>query len=85
MLTASLLSRSLGDASPSALRQEQSTRLLHALQPAPHIRFDNVVRPNEQNGGDAPDTQRGVVEEEQETFAHKVGVNALVVDRFEGR
>lgn len=78
MLTTSLLLRSTGAAPPTRANYEHSTRLLLALQPAPHLRFDGYA--DEQTSGrvdpalgDAP------------RFAHRPGVNALAVERFEGR
>lgn len=80
-MNAYLLSRSLGSIGPQSLQRAETNRLLHAVQPAPGIRFDgsddalaSVSIPTA--GGD------GAL---YETWAHKAGVNALVIDRFEGR
>ncbi|KAI9818032.1 MAG: hypothetical protein M1827_000656 [Pycnora praestabilis] len=77
-----LLNRSVGSISPQALARAQTTRLVHALQPAPTVRFSSS------HGG----TSTAKVDGEElgdgdtvELWAHKAGVNALIVDNFEGR
>ena len=75
MLTTSLLSRSLDQTSAFAFAQEYTTRLVNALQPAPHVRFRSAQ-------SKARKTTR---DEEDIAIAHAAGVNAVVVDRFEGR
>jgi len=88
MLATSLLSRSLADISPRDFARAQNNRLIHALQPAPRVRFNGDA------GGSAPgkdairrrDREDDDSDEEGETvFAHRAGVNAITVDRFEGR
>lgn len=84
MLPLNLLSRSLGDISPCVLKTEYSTQLLRALQPAPHVRFDTAQRVEERRQTEAP--RRGeILEDENDAFAHQAGVNALAVEKFEGR
>lgn len=80
-MNAYLLSRSLGSIGPHSLQRAETNRLLHAVQPAPDIRFDGsdvttTSVPTATAGGDG--TLSGI-------WAHKAGVNALVIDRFEGR
>jgi len=61
--------------------------MLHALQPAPGVRFDNAVaapphpEPRNDNGDEDEDGDGGT----EKVYAHRAGVNALAVDRFEGR
>jgi len=97
MLSHHLLTRSI-DPSPASspntssalsltLAQFQTTRMLHALQPAPGVRFDNAAaapprpEPRNDNGDEDEDGDGGT----EKVYAHRAGVNALVVDRFEGR
>lgn len=88
MLSTSLLSLSLGDTSPTSFAAAQTHRELLALQPAPGVRFDGGVG----DGTDAKEIvggtkreDRGIVQDGDGVCAHGAGVNALVVDRFEGR
>lgn len=79
MLATDLFTRALGQTSPFSLAQDQTTRLLHAIQPAPHVRFEGhspkaSVRARIQDEGD-----------EASAIAHTAGVNAIVIDKFEGR
>ncbi|KAI9835665.1 MAG: hypothetical protein M1837_003678 [Sclerophora amabilis] len=74
-----LLNRSLGTISPQALSRAQTTRLVHALQPAPGVKFDSNRGSGSQDGA-----QLGS-DGQPATWAHRAGVNSLVVDRFEGR
>ena len=80
-MTSNLFGRALGSISPHALQKAETSRLLSSLQAAPGIRFDGSDRATsikpEQNGGEG--------DELGETWAHKVGVNCLALDRFEGR
>lgn len=79
-----LLNRTIGSISPPVLQRAQTTRLVHAISPTPGVRFRN-----EQTGADVSSTadgqdgcQGGGAEQ---IWAHKAGVNALAIDRFEGR
>ena len=69
-----LFGRALGTVSPQALQRAHSTGLLHAIQPAPGIRFDGR---DSQSHAEQP--ERGAV------CAHKAGVNCITIDKFEGR
>ena len=77
-----LLSRSLGTFGPQTFQRAESDRLLQAIQAAPNVCFDS---------SDAParlcdTTQHDVGNVDTPDFwAHRAGVNSLVIDRFEGR
>ncbi len=73
-----LLGRALGTISPQVLQRAETSRLLHPIQAAPGVRFD---------GSDAPAQASSSrdVEDEQDVWAHRAGVNCLTIDRFEGR
>ncbi|KAI9879810.1 MAG: hypothetical protein M1830_006992 [Pleopsidium flavum] len=79
-----LLNRSLGTISPENLQRAQTARLLHAIQPAPSVRFrSNDARipiPSTQEEQDVSWDDSAV-----DLWAHKAGVNSLTIDRFEGR
>lgn len=70
-MNALLLNRALGVISPPAFQRHETTRLLHALQSAA-VRFDGSAQPD----SDALP---------EEAKAHAAGVNAMTVDKFEGR
>ncbi|KAI9724504.1 MAG: hypothetical protein M1812_000572 [Candelaria pacifica] len=78
-----LLNRSLGSISPQALERAQTRRLLHAIQPAPGVRFDS--HENVTTSGSGLERAQSSSEEKVEVWAHKTGVNTLAIDRFEGR
>ncbi|KAF2737862.1 WD40 repeat-like protein [Polyplosphaeria fusca] len=65
-----LLRRAIGVSPPSVLKRATASRLIYALQPAP-VTFNQHALPN-----DSPD---------ETPIAHLTGVNALTIDRFEGR
>ncbi len=77
-----LLGRELGTVSSKALQQAETNRLLLALQAAPEIRFDGThgttSAASQSHGGHATGSGENV-------WAHRAGVNSLVIDKFEGR
>lgn len=76
-----LLNRQLAQISPQALSAAQSQRLLSALQLAPAVRFGWTP-----DGDGAPgDNEDGIPRSELNKKAHAAGVNAITIDRFEGR
>ena len=80
-MTSNLFARALGSISPQALQKAETSRLLDSLQAAPRIRFDG-------SDGAAPTKAQHNGHQEDElsgTWAHKIGVNCLAIDRFEGR
>lgn len=78
-----LLNRQLGQISPQALSAAQNQRQFSALQIARNERFawkgDNNTASGAENGGNA------AVRNELSSKAHAAGVNAITIDRFEGR
>lgn len=80
-MTSNLFGRALGYISPQALQKAETSRLLSSLEAAPSIRFDG-------SDGAAPSKAQHDEHKEQELegiWAHKIGVNCLAIDRFEGR
>ncbi len=80
-MTSNLFGRALGAISPQALQRAETSKLLHALQGAPNVKFD---------GGDGPAQAQGSKTGEEKAvgdtvWAHRAGVNCLTIDRFEGR
>ncbi|CAD6444414.1 1489532c-8d58-402f-b317-b70921cb1576 [Sclerotinia trifoliorum] len=72
--------RSTGNLSPNAFARIQASRLIHAISPAPKLQF---------NGGEKRPTIATDAEareyEPVKLWAHQTGVNALSIDRFEGK
>lgn len=96
----SLFNLSLGSLSAQGYIATRATPLLFALQQAPGVRFDGSRRVRDGTGhasAGAADGRRGSgangeqrplgkrVDEDAPVQAHRAGVAALVVDRFEGR
>ncbi len=76
-----LFERSTGNLSPGAFARLQTARLLGSFVAAPHFRFDGGekgVSVNKDEGGPVAGT-------DPDLWAHQSGVNALAVERFEGR
>ncbi|KAF2142216.1 uncharacterized protein K452DRAFT_287436 [Aplosporella prunicola CBS 121167] len=69
-----LLNRQLGTLSPRAFCRAETTRRLHALQPTT-LQFD----------GAPPQDARSAAVPHRDVLAHPAGVNALTIDKFEGR
>lgn len=76
-----LLNRTLGSIPPSTFHVAQTTRLVHHLEPAPGIRFSSRSQPQQAE----EHTEEDGLDLENDTFAHKAGVNVLAIDQYEGR
>jgi len=76
-----LFERSTGNIGPNVFAKLQFSQLLHSFQPAPRFRFDGGERGT--NGG----TDSDAIAEDARTslWAHQAGVNALALERFDGR
>ena len=78
-----LFERSTGNLGPNAFARLQTTQLLRSFRPAPHFRFNggetgvsgNAASDDESPGGPAAVS----------LWAHQAGVNALALERFDGR
>ncbi len=71
-----LFERACGAIGPNVFARLECTKLLRSFRPAPRLRFD---------GG-----ERAVVDERNEDnhvnlWAHQAGVNALALEKFDGR
>ena len=81
-----LFDRSTGTLSSEAFARLQTSKRVYAVQYAVNLRFDGGERediiPGEEEEGDE---QENRVEERQQAWAHQAGVNALAIDRFDGR
>jgi DNA excision repair protein ERCC-8 len=75
-----LFDRSTGSLKPKAFARIQSTHLVYNIQQAPSHQFDG----GESSSVDL-ETEANVGNGNVKACAHLAGINALVVDRFEGR
>lgn len=79
-----LFDRSTGSLGPNVFAKLQTARLLSAFRPEPRLRFDggekgNAIHDNDEGEGALP------VNEKHAVWAHQSGVNALALERFDGR
>ena len=72
-----LLNRQLGSISQQAFAHAQNNRLLQALQATPSVHFALQLPDDSSHEGNDEYRATGV--------AHAAGVNAIAIDRFEGR
>jgi DNA excision repair protein ERCC-8 len=76
-----LFDRSTGNLGPHAFARIQTSQLVHAIQPAPRLRFDGgeketVPSNDSARDGESPESTQVA----QKIWAHQAGVNALSVD-----
>ncbi|KAI1778072.1 WD40 repeat-like protein [Hypoxylon cercidicola] len=76
-----LFERSTGNVGPNIFARLQTTQLLNSFRPAPEFRFDGGERGSAVRDGDS-----AVAKDTTSTlWAHQSGVNALALERFDGR
>jgi DNA excision repair protein ERCC-8 len=78
-----LFDRSTGSLKPNAFARLQSTRLIYDIQQAPNHKFDGGE--NSRVDSETVSTEADVDNDNVKACAHLAGINALVVDQFEGR
>ncbi len=78
-----IFDRSTGALKPNAFARLQSTYLISNIQQAPNHQFDGGECPKVNS--DTIGTVADVAHSNVKACAHLAGINALVVDRFEGR
>jgi len=82
-----LFERSTGVRGPQSFARLYATQLLSAIQPAPNLRFDGGETSHSIDDDDQRPESSSHTKEEAvpKIWAHQEGVNALAIDRFEGR
>ncbi len=87
-----LLDRASGGLGQNAFARLYYTQLLHAFRPAPHLRFDGGERGTniavDDDGGPSSAAAAPAVGQRvggRDMWAHQAGVNALALERFDGR
>ena len=79
-MNSQFLGRELGNISYKVLQQDETNRLLLALDAAPQIKFDG------RDAAVAAQEARGFgTSDKEDVWAHRAGVNKIVIDQFEGR
>lgn len=77
-----LFDRSTGSLKPNAFARLYATQLIYYIQSTPNLRFDG----SESSNIDSVTIRTGEIEDVNSNIcAHKAGINALVVDRYDGR
>ena len=71
-----LFDREVGSLGPHAFERIQTSKFIYSTQSAPALRFD---------GGEVETAQDESSSGRSAIWAHQSGVNALVIDRFDGR
>lgn len=77
-----LFERSTGNVGPNEFAKLHTSQLIRSFQPAPHFRFDGGERGAVGATGNGDVVADGV---KTPLWAHQAGVNALALDRFDGR
>lgn len=89
-----LLERASGSLGQNAFARRHCTQLLHTFRPAPRLRFDGGelgtnIAPEE---GGGPSSSPSVAttstprpRDGRDIWAHQAGVNAMALERFDGR
>lgn len=84
----SLFERATGALGPNVFARLETTRLMRSFRPAPQFRFDGGHKGTVTDGfgGTSEAYALGVDgPKEQDVWAHQAGVNALALERFDGR
>ena len=79
-----LLNRSLGSVSPRDFARFETERRLHALSPS-SARFDHHVPQQTADENNETESNDALSGKQREPIAHPAGVNAITIDKFEGR
>lgn len=75
-----LFDRSTGNLSPQAFARVQTSKLIHAIQPAPRLRFNGGEKETVSSRSAESESSQASVEVAEKTWAHQAGVNALSLD-----
>jgi DNA excision repair protein ERCC-8 len=78
-----IFDRSTGSLRPNAFARLQSTRLIYSIQQAPNYLFDGGESSKAHLNATGADVNQD--DGSLKACAHIAGVNALAVDRFDGR
>lgn len=82
-----LFDRAAGSLGPNAFARLETNRLLRSFRPAPHIRFDGGHKGLATSASFVEGSSSTLASQSQDgdVWAHQAGVNALALERFDGR
>lgn len=81
-----LSDRAVGILGPDSFARLETTRLLQNFRPAPQHRFDGGQKGTAvENVGSSLDFSALGKNQQTSVWAHQAGVNALALERFDGR
>lgn len=81
-----LFERATGGLGPNAFAKLETTRLLRSFRPAPQFRFDGGEKGAAVESGEASSGPANAnADHKKSIWAHQAGVNALALERFDGR
>lgn len=81
-----LFERATGGLGPNAFAKLEITRLLRSFQPAPQLRFDGGEKGAAVDSGQGSSDPANLNDDnKKDIWAHQAGVNALALERFDGR
>lgn len=82
-----LFERASGALGPNVFAKLEATRLLSSFRPAPQHRFDGGEKGSAIDNGEGGSRGSSYVDidRKQQLWAHQAGVNALALERFDGR
>lgn len=81
-----LFERATGGLGSNAFAKLETTRLVRSFRPAPQFRFDGGEKGAALDSGESSfDPRNASTELKKNIWSHQAGVNALALDRFDGR
>lgn len=82
-----LFERAAGNLGPNAFARLETNRLLRSFRPAPHLRFDGGHKGSATSVkvGETSSSALASQGQDGDIWAHQAGVNALALERFDGR
>ena len=81
-----MFERATGGLGPNAFAKLETARLLRSFRPAPQFRFDGGEKGAAvDNGEGSSDPAIPNTHHKKDIWAHQAGVNALALERFDGR
>lgn len=81
-----LFERATGGLGTNAFAKLETTRLLRSFRPAPQFRFDGGEKGAAvDNGEGRSNSAKPNTDSKSNIWAHQAGVNALALERFDGR
>lgn len=81
-----LFERATGGLGANTFAKLETVRLLRSFRPAPRFRFDGGEKGAAVNNGEGSSSSANPNDDQKSNmWAHQAGVNALALERFDGR